>query len=219
MKRITLFSGHYGSGKTNLAVNYALKLANEGKKVAVYDMDIVNPYYRTLDAKSMLDDKGVHLVVSGYANSNVDVPAVTAEAYAMVDDKSAYAVVDIGGDDRGALVLGRYADAIKEENDYEFVFVLNKFRPETRDMEGAIEVYNEIENVSKIKFTAIASNGNVGKETTESDVIEGLEFSEKFSRRVGLPIVLVGVEENLFKSCSKEIKNVLPMKMIKYLNF
>ena len=119
MKRVTIFSGHYGSGKTNIAVNYALKLAAEGKKTSLADLDIVNPYFRSKDSEKILSDAGIRFISSEYANSNVDVPALPAEAYAITDDKSSYSVVDVGGDDRGALALGRYVPAILAENNYE----------------------------------------------------------------------------------------------------
>ena len=116
-KRLTLFAGHYGSGKTNIAVNYALHLAREGKEVCIADLDIVNPYFRTKDSEKELLVAGIKLVSPQYANSNVDLPALPAESYRLVQDKSTYGIMDIGGDDRGAYALGRYADAIKKEND------------------------------------------------------------------------------------------------------
>ena len=106
-KRVTLFAGHYGSGKTNIAVNYALRLAREGKKVVIADLDIVNPYFRTKDSAAELAAAGVELISPQFANSNVDLPALPAEAYRLVEDRSVYAVMDIGGDDRGAYALGR----------------------------------------------------------------------------------------------------------------
>ena len=117
-KRITLFAGHYGSGKTNIAVNYAMRLADEGKKVCIADLDIVNPYFRTKDSEQELTEKGITLISPRYANTNVDLPALPAESYRIVQDRSIFGVVDIGGDDRGAYALGRFADAIKAEGDY-----------------------------------------------------------------------------------------------------
>ena len=106
-KRLTLFAGHYGSGKTNIAVNYAMALAAEGKKTCIADLDIVNPYFRTADSMRQLQEAGVELVVSQFANSNVDLPSLPAEAYRLVEDRSVYGVMDIGGDDRGAWRLER----------------------------------------------------------------------------------------------------------------
>ena len=124
-KRLTLFAGHYGSGKTNIAVNYALSLAGEGKRVCIADLDIVNPYFRTKDSEGELSRAGITLISPRYANTNVDLPALPPESYRLVQDKSSFGVMDIGGDDRGAFALGRFAEAIKEEGDYRMAFVVN----------------------------------------------------------------------------------------------
>ena len=145
-KRLTLFAGHYGSGKTNIAVNYAMLLAEEGKKVCIADLDIVNPYFRTKDSESELLQKGITLICSKYANSNVDLPAIPAESYRLVQDKSCFGVIDIGGDDRGAYALGRFADAIKAEGDYRMAFVLNKYRPLTSTVEDAVEIMRALKD-------------------------------------------------------------------------
>ena len=128
-KRLTLFAGHYGSGKTNIAVNYSLYLAKMGLPVTVADLDIVNPYFRTKDSAKVLEGAGIELISSPFANSNLDVPAMPPEVYRLVADRTRYGVLDIGGDDRGALALGRYVPMIKDENDYEMLFVINKSRP------------------------------------------------------------------------------------------
>ena len=151
-KRVTIFMGHYGSGKTFVSVNYAIALAKMGKPVSIYDLDIVNPYFRTVDAQKTLDKAGVELVVSPFAETNVDIPAMNPQSYKMIDDTSRYAVADIGGDDRGALALGRFYEKIKEENNYDALFVVNNFRPETRDIYGALEIKAEVEYSAKIKL-------------------------------------------------------------------
>ena len=107
MKRVTLFCGHYGSGKTNIAVSYALRLRAEGKTVTVADLDIVNPYFRTKDSRADFEAAGIRLIASEYANSNVDIPALPSELYRVTAEREAYAVLDVGGDDRGALALDR----------------------------------------------------------------------------------------------------------------
>ena len=144
-KRLTLFAGHYGSGKTNIAVNYALLLAAEGKQVCIADLDIVNPYFRTKDSAKVLDQAGVELISPQFANTNVDLPALPAESYRLVQDKSVYGIMDIGGDDRGAYALGRFAPSILAEGDYRMIFVANSYRPLTRTPEEALEVMREIE--------------------------------------------------------------------------
>lgn len=215
-KRITLFMGHYGSGKTFNAVSYALNLAELGKKVSIYDLDIVNPYFRTVDASEILDKNGVELVVSPYAETNVDIPAMNAKSYKMVDDTSEYAVVDVGGDDRGALALGRFYEKILKENNYDVLFVVNPFRPETRTIEGAIEIKDEIEKVCGMNFSGIVNNANLGKETTVDDVIKGFEFCSALSEKTGLPIKFTSVTQENYKGKIKELKDVLIVKPIKY---
>ena len=218
-KRVTLFLGHYGSGKTNVAVNYAINLKNSGKTVSIYDLDIVNPYFRTVDALKTLQDNDIELVVSPFAETNVDIPAMSAKSYQMVDNLDRFAVVDIGGDDRGALALGRFSKKIEQENNYEMVLVINKYRPETRDLQGIKEIKEEIENTCKLKFTAIVNNSNLGKETTAETILNSLEYAENASKTFNLPILFTSVEERLINELKGKIKNLLPMQLIKYGNW
>ena len=215
-KRVTLFLGHYGSGKTNASVNYATYLKKHGKDVAVYDLDIVNPYFRTVDGKDVLQKKGINLIASPFANSNVDVPALPSEAYGIIDDKSKYAVVDVGGDDRGALALGRYLPGIIEENDYEMLLVVNKYRPETRTIEGLIEIKEEIERVTGTKFTGVVNNSNLGNQTTEETILSSIPFVEEFCRITGLSLKFTCVKEDLSSIIKEKIEKVLPMQLLKY---
>lgn len=211
--------GHYGSGKTNVAVNYAVYLKKLGKKVTIYDLDIVNPYFRTVDAESVLKENGIELVVSPFAETNVDIPAMNPASYKMTADKSSFAVVDVGGDDRGALALGRFSDAIKEENDYAALLVVNKFRPETRSVEGVLQIQKEIEETCKIKFTGMINNSNLGEETTPELIKESVSFIEEVSKANGLPVVFTAVKTEFVPETEKEIKNVLPIELIKYGNW
>lgn len=216
-KRVTVFMGHYGSGKTFVSVNYAMALAGMNKPVSIYDLDIVNPYFRTIDAKNKLSEAGVELVVSKFAQTNVDIPAMNAKSYQMLDDKSRFAVADIGGDDRGALALGRFAERLKIDGDYDALFVVNKFRPETRDIEGALEIKDEIERTGKLPFTGIVNNANLGRETTEQTILSGLDFTLELSKITGLPVKFTSVRKDLItESLKKKIENILPVDPIKY---
>ena len=197
LKRLTIISGHYGSGKTNIAVNLALKLAENKKNVALADLDIVNPYFRSKDSQNGLEKAGIRLICSEYANTNIDIPALPQEMYALTDDKSLSAVLDIGGDDRGALVLGRLADKIKDEANYEMLMVINKFRPETRTPELAIEIMREIEFACKIKFTGIINNSNLGFETDENCIISSISYADEIAKLTGIPVVMTTVDETV----------------------
>lgn len=196
-KRLTLFAGHYGSGKTNIAVNYALLLAGEGKKVCIGDLDIVNPYFRTKDSEAVLKAAGIDLISPQYANTNVDLPALPAESYRLVQDKATYGIMDIGGDDRGAYALGRFAPAIRAENDYRMAFVANCYRPLTRTAEDTLEIMREIEAACGLQFTCIVNNSNLGPETTQETVLDSLNYAEKLSKLSGLPVWLHTAEKTV----------------------
>ena len=212
-KRLTLFAGHYGSGKTNIAVNYAMALAKEGKKVCIADLDIVNPYFRTADSARELEEAGVHLICPQFANTNVDLPALPAEAYRLVPDKRSYGIMDIGGDDRGAYALGRYVPAIVAENNYRMVFVANSCRPLTRTPEEALAVMKEIEAACGLEFTCILGNTNLGTETTAQTVLSSVPYMEKLSQISGLPIFLYTATIEVAKELEGKLPEVLPLKL------
>lgn len=212
-KRLTLFAGHYGSGKTNIAVNYALHLARQGKPVCIADLDIVNPYFRTKDSARELEDAGVTLISPQFANSNVDLPALPAEAYRLVEDKATYGIMDIGGDDRGAYALGRYAPFIVAENNYRMAFVANCYRPLTRTPEDALEVMREIETACHLQFTCIINNSNLGTETTPQTVLASMEFIQQLSNLSGLPLWYTTAQEGVAKELVGTVYNVFPLHL------
>lgn len=208
MKRITVFSGHYGSGKTNVALSVALGLARSGQSVTVADLDIVNPYFRTKDSARELEKEGIELICSDYANTNVDIPALPQSMYAITDDRSRKVVVDLGGDDRGALALGRLAPAILEENDFDLFAVINMFRPLTKTAEETVGVMKEIEAASGLRFTGLVNNSNLGEETTPETVLSSLPYAEETARLTGLPIVMTTVEKELYPLLKEKIPNL-----------
>ena len=214
-KRLTLFAGHYGSGKTNIAVNYALLLAREGKKVCIADLDIVNPYFRTKDSARELEKAGVDLISPQFANSNVDLPALPAESYRLVTDRSSYGIMDIGGDDRGAYALGRYVPAIVAENNYRMAFVANCYRPLTRTPEDALEVMREIETACGLEFTCIINNSNLGPETTAATLLDSVPYIQALSELSGLPIFLHTATIEVAMELDGKLPNVLPLRLQK----
>ncbi len=214
-QRLTLFAGHYGSGKTNIALNYARFLKRAGLPVTIADLDIVNPYFRTKDSESALRAEGIELICSEYANSNLDVPAMPREIYALVDDRSRYGVLDIGGDDRGALALGRYSPAILEENNFEMLLVANRSRPLTRTAEDTVEVMKEIEAACGLPFTAIVNNTNLGPLTRPEDVLESLCYARELSEKTGLPIKMTCAKQQLCQSLEGCVDNLFPLSLQK----
>ncbi len=216
-KRITIISGHFGSGKTNVAVNLALELKKTKQDVAILDIDIVNPYFRTKDSMHDLIENGVRLICSEYANTNVDIPALPQQIYSVTDSLNTSFIIDVGGDDRGALALGRLAPKIKEENDYDMYYVVNMFRPLTSDSKSAIEVMREIEFACKMKFTGIINNSNLGLETTEEDVLNSVEYATSVAKEAGLKVVLTTVERSLFSGLKDKIENLYSLTLQKKL--
>ena len=217
-KRVTLLCGHYGSGKTNVAVNMAYDIKNKYSDVVIADLDIVNPYFRTKDSKDDLEKRGITLISSEYAGTNVDIPAMPQQMYMITDNKNLHAVIDVGGDDRGALALGRIAPAIMEENDYEMLFVINCYRPLTRDAESTLEVMREIEEACKCKFTAIVNNSNLGNETTAEDVLNSVTYANEVSKITGLPIKCTCVYGDIYDSVKTKIDNVFSLDLQSKIN-
>ena len=213
MKRITLFAGHYGSGKTNIAVNYAKFLREQGNAVVIADLDIVNPYFRTKDSQDDLAAAGIRLISSRFANSNVDLPALPSEIYGIFEDKSSLAVLDVGGDDRGALALGRYTPLIKTEGDYEMLLVINYYRPLTRTPDDCIEIMREVEAAGGLNFTGLVNNSNLGAETTAQDILDSVEYANEVSRKTGLPLRMTAVEKSLFAELDGKIENLFPLTL------
>lgn len=203
VKRVSLFCGHYGSGKTNVCINYALHLKELGLDVAVADIDIVNPYFRTKDSEKRLEEAGIHVISLPFANSNVDLPALPPEVYSLVQNKNRAAVFDIGGDDRGAYALGRYAPYILEENNFEMFYVVNFCRPLTRTAEEAADVMEEIYAACRIPFTAIVNNSNLGEDTTAEGIKKWAAEAEKLADLTKLPIKMTCAEKNLCKAFLK----------------
>ena len=139
LEKVTVITGHYGSGKTNFAVNLAIDLRRAGKKVVLVDLDIVNPYFRSADFKNKLEGMGIQMVCPIYANTNLDLPSLGPEVYSVFASKDdRYVILDVGGDDAGAAALGRYAQMIKE-HPWKMIYVINRYRYLTREPQQAVE--------------------------------------------------------------------------------
>lgn len=214
-RRITVFCGHYGSGKTEISISTALNLRRRYDRVTIVDLDIVNPYFRTKDSEQELKALGIDLICSPYAGSNLDVPAMPKEIYGLLADQKMLGVLDIGGDDRGALALGRYVDTIREENDYEMLLVINAARPLTRTVSDALDVLHEIETACGLPCTALVNNTNLGPLTTAQTILDSLDYARELSRQSGLPIKMTSVREDLVSSLDEAVGTVFPLEIQK----
>jgi len=179
----------------------------------VADLDIVNPYFRTLDSANDLEAAGVRLICSRFANSNVDIPSLPPDLYAITDDKSRRVVIDVGGDDSGAMVLGRLAPAILAEDSFQMWLVVNRYRPLTPDIPSTVEVMREIEAASGLPFTGIVNNSNLGDATTAGIVLRAMEYAEHLAEATGLPLVATTVDARLYDKLEGKIEHLFPLHL------
>ena len=135
--------------------------------------------------------------------------------YGALQNRSRHAVLDVGGDDRGALAMGRYTPFLIEENDYEMLFVVNFFRPLTPEAKDALEVMAEVEQAAGLKCTAIVNNSNLAGFTSPEDVLKSNEKAMELSRISGLPIKMTGIEKSLFPTLEGKLENLFPMTLQK----
>ncbi|MBQ8961967.1 MAG: cobalamin biosynthesis protein CobQ [Ruminococcus sp.] len=202
MKKITIVTGHYGSGKTNLSVNLAVRAASEGKSVAIVDLDLVNPYFRTADLRGLFEEKGIKMIAPDFAGSNLDVPSIQfdVEQLAMNED---CLIIDVGGDDAGAAALGRYAGALMGFKDQlSMLYVINQRRYLTSNASEAAALMYEIEAAARLRHTDIVNNTNLGCETTLKIIEQSGEFAAKVSAKTGLPLA--------FTTCPEELCELAP---------
>ena len=199
LRPVTIIVGHYGTGKTNLAVNLAIDLAQSGKHPVHIDLDIVNPYFRATEQRTVLEEAGVDLVAPVFSETgtSLDVPSLTGRIEPAIEgaSKDAPVIIDAGGDDVGATALGRFARVVAKEQDagaqlgYAMLVVLNKYRNLVQDPADAVENLREIEMASHLKATGLISNAHMKGETTLAHVESGLEYAQEVSNLTGLPLI------------------------------
>lgn len=196
LHRLSIITGHYGTGKTEISVNLALLLAQSGKKTALADLDIVNPYFRSRERKGLFEQNGIRLVTSAQECSNADIPALPPEIQTLIQDRSYHAVFDIGGDPVGARVLARFAPAIQNE-DHCLIYVVNANRPEASTAEKALQYLRRIEETSTLRCGGIINNTHLCGETTADDVLKGAALAKALSEKTGIPVICHSAVERL----------------------
>ena len=212
--RIRVVIGSYGTGKTEFSVNYALKLAENGEKVSLVDLDVINLYFRSREKQDELEAAGVHVISSSIKGRAVDLPSISAEAVSPLQDPQCQVVMDIGGDAMGARTLSRYRQYMVP-GAYDMFFVINANRPETATLEGALAHLESIERVSQIKVTALVNNTHLVKQTTVEDVMKGYRLCEQVSEATGLPIRYNTLLEHLTDEMPRYLKETLfPIRLI-----
>ena len=204
--KITVITGHYGCGKTNVSVNLALRQAKRTGSVAVVDLDIVNPYFRTAEFGELFADNGIRLVTPMYANSNLDIPALSFDLAGIISESDSV-IIDVGGDPEGATALGRYSDVLGNRKDLGLYYVVNKYRYLTSTPEEAVELLREIETAGTVPCSGVINNSNLGKLTDNKIVAESVEYAEEVARAAGVPLVCTCSEERTLGG----IENPLPI--------
>ena len=212
MKRIQIITGHYGSGKTEYAVNLALQLAEKYENVALADMDIVNPYFRSYEQAKRLEDAGIRVIVTS-CGGIADIPAINPEVLSIFQQEKWTGVLDIGGDPIGARVLARFAPQLKTE-DFDLLFVLNANRPETKDVESALQYMRDIERECRQKVTGIVNNTHLCGETTAEEILKGARMAQELSERTSLPVIHHAVQRKFVEQVQDKLSEpVLPMNI------
>lgn len=191
--RITIVCGHYGSGKTNLSVNLALKAAETHPNTAVADLDIVNPYFRTADFETLFAKSDVRLIAPLFAGSNLDIPALPAALGSAIGDSSCHLIIDVGGDDDGAVALGGFAAKLSQTG-YTMLYVINRSRYLEDCPQEEIALLRAVERCSRLQVTHLVNNTNLGPETTPALIRESAEYLEEISRQTGIPIGFTAAE-------------------------
>jgi len=206
-KRIVVFTGHFGSGKTELAINYGVKLARQGQAVTVVDLDIVNPFFRSSEVKGVLEKEGIRLLLPKFVGTTVDVPSLPSEIYSVFQNKNSMAIFDVGGDDAGATVLGRYYPYFMQEP-YRMFFVVNVRRPLSSTPEQIIELLKAIESRSRLKVTDLINNTNLMHETNLSHLLEGQVVVERVSEKLNIPIAYISGVVSVIEKLPEEYSSI-----------
>lgn len=213
-KRLVIIIGHYGSGKTEFAVNYAVKMKEKFDRVNIADLDIVNPYFRSREKRDFFEKIGIKLFDSSIRNTAVDLPALPAELMGVILNKQEKSVLDVGGDPVGARVLSRYSQQIKN-TEYDMFFVINGNRPETNTLEGALKYLRMIEATSNLKVTGLINNTHMLKDTSIEDVEFGHALTKKVSWEIDIPIRYEAVINNIAAKIKNEeiLEKLFPINL------
>ena len=213
LKRITIICGHYGCGKTNFALNMALDLADKGEKVTLIDLDVVNPYFRSSDYKAILEEKGIYVIAPCYAGTNVDTPSLSAEIDTVFTNKDRMVIFDVGGDDAGAFALGRYSSKIRQE-EYSFIYLVNKYRNLTQTPQQAVEILQEITRACNLTPTYVVNNSHLQCETTDNTILQAFSFGCQVAEVLNLTLLCTTAPEKLKDDKLSEVDSMYYVKQI-----
>lgn len=205
--RVTILTGHFGSGKTELAINFALNLKSEGIKTTVIDLDIVNPFFRSGEKKDFLESKGIRVITPNFVRTGLDIPSLPSDILSVFHQRDSHVIFDVGGDETGAKALSQYNPHFLKE-DYRMYYVINTFRPLSSNKEDILSMLDAVEINSRLKVTHLINNSNLSHETTIYDIMAGYEIVKEVSDDIGLPISYISGKKDIIEFLPRELKDL-----------
>lgn len=203
--RIAIFTGHFGSGKTEIALNYSIASARSGNKTVIVDLDIVNPFFRTSEKRDILESEGVEVISPNFAGTGLDIPSLSPRIYSVFQKKEYNVVFDVGGDDMGATALGRFYPYFKQEA-YHMYYVINVHRPLSNNKEDIMDMLASIESHSRLRVTHLINNSNLSHETKFCDIMGGQSVVEDVSKELNIPIAYISGKADMLKQLPTELR-------------
>ena len=210
-EKFIIITGHYGSGKTNFALNLVKYLTRLGRRIKLVDLDIVNPYFRSSDYVHLLDESCASLIASDYNGSTLDIPALSPAVHSVFGGSDETVIFDVGGDDTGAVALGRYSELIKNQS-YQMLYVVNRFRALTQNVDETVELMYNIEHTSQLKVTEIVNNSHLKEHTSAGDILSSTAYAEEISAKTGLPLLLTTAPAALAGELEENVENLFPVE-------
>ena len=202
-KRIKIFVGSFGSGKTEIAINYSIYCRKNYNQVAIVDLDIVNPYFRSREAKNVLNLEGVKVIAPEGEMAYADLPLISPEVKGLIQNSDYHLILDVGGDDIGTVILGNFKSFIKKL-DYEMLLVVNSYRPFTQSVPQIKQMAQEIENTSRLKINGIVSNPNLSSQTDKETIKKGHILIKQAAQKLNLPIKFICIDERFSQKIKQE---------------
>ncbi len=187
---LVVIVGNYGSGKTEVSINLAVDRKQAGLRVGIADLDLVNPYFRTREARTALTDRGIRVILPPEAYLQADLPVLSPAIAGIIRESGDVMILDVGGDDAGATVLSALADAFRYKQVH-MLQVINPLRPQTSTVAGSLKILKEIEKAAKLAMTGLIGNANLIEETSVADIYNGYEFLQSVSAECGLPLEFI----------------------------
>lgn len=207
MKHTTVLIGNFGSGKSELAINMALSSAKSGKKTVVVDIDLINPYFRISERKSLLEENGIKLIYPRYAMTGVEATSIPPEVYSVFIDDHETVIFDAGGDPTGAIALGQYRANFAELPQLDVFYIINGRRPLSCDVEQNIALLDKIQSSARLCVTGLINNTNLAHETGVSDLLFGYDLVSRVSMQTEIPVAMTMGTDPVLNEFSKYIED------------